>query len=107
MIETLRPSFEQLDLKPASIDLIQWTINMLAGSETTPPRGVDDLKIPLFLLQLVVLKNDESKEKAVDMFVQLITQLHCPSDSNSSLGPRYLTLNLISSAESKWPGIFQ
>ncbi|KAI8636683.1 hypothetical protein BD408DRAFT_376494 [Parasitella parasitica] len=107
IIDTLKPSFEQLDLKPTSIDLVQWTISILSSSSSTQQRGVDDLKIPLFLLQLVILKDDDSKEMAVDMFVQLITRLDRPSDLNSTLGARYLALNLVSSAESKWPGIFQ
>ncbi|CAO3653584.1 unnamed protein product [Mucor fragilis] len=107
IIDTLKPSFEQLDLKPTSIDLVQWTISIVSSSSSKQQRGVDDLKIPLFLLQLVVLKDGESKEMAVDMFVQLITQLDRPTDLNSSLGARYLALNLVSSAESKWPGIFQ
>ncbi|CEP19966.1 hypothetical protein [Parasitella parasitica] len=107
IIDTLKPSFEQLDLKPTSIDLMQWTISILSSSSSKQQRGVDDLKIPLFLLQLVILKDDDSKEMAVDMFVQLITRLDRPTDLNSSLGARYLALNLVSSAESKWPGIFQ
>ncbi|EPB86854.1 hypothetical protein HMPREF1544_06379 [Mucor circinelloides 1006PhL] len=107
IIDTLKPSFEQLDLKPTSIDLVQWTISIVSSSSSKQQRGVDDLKIPLFLLQLVILKDGESKEMAVDMFVQLITRLDRPTDLNSSLGARYLALNLVSSAESKWPGIFQ
>ncbi|KAK4514590.1 uncharacterized protein ATC70_002189 [Mucor velutinosus] len=107
IIDTLKPSFEQLDLMPTSIDLVQWTISIVSSSSSKQQRGVDDLKIPLFLLQLVILKDGESKEMAVDMFVQLITRLDRPTDPNSSLGARYLALNLVSSAESKWPGIFQ
>ncbi|KAG1071175.1 hypothetical protein G6F42_026051 [Rhizopus arrhizus] len=52
IIDTLKPSFEQLDLKPTSIDLVQWTISIVSSSSSKQQRGVDDLKIPLFLLQL-------------------------------------------------------
>ncbi|KAI7903443.1 uncharacterized protein BX663DRAFT_506527 [Cokeromyces recurvatus] len=104
IMDTLRPSFEQLDLKPASMDLIQWAISLLS----TKKRGANDLKIPLFLLQLVLLKSEEMQ--AVDMLVQLITRLDKPvdlNDSSSLSGARYLILNLVSSAESKWINIFQ
>ncbi|KAI9470965.1 MAG: hypothetical protein EXX96DRAFT_373932 [Benjaminiella poitrasii] len=111
IMDTLRPSFEQLDLKPASIDLIQWAVSLFSAFDENKLRGADDLKIPLFLLQLVLLKFDDSDEiQAVDMLVQLITRLHKPVDLNdySSLsGARYLILNLVSSAESKWASIFQ
>lgn len=71
-------------------------------------RGVDDLKIPLFLLQLVVLKKDVPKNQVVDMFVQLIIRLDRPKeDETCNEGARYLILNLVASTELKWPGIFQ
>lgn len=102
-MDTLRPSFEKLDLKPTSIDLIGWAISSMKIG-----RGMDDLKIPLFLLQLVVLKKDEPKDKVVDMFVQLIIRLDRPeNDEKCNGGARYLILNLVASTEKKWPGIFQ
>lgn len=72
-------------------------------------RTIDDLKIPLFLDQLVVSKTN-TKESAVYMFVQLITRLNRPvlsSTNESDPSARYLILNLVTSAESKWPGVFQ
>ncbi len=71
-------------------------------------RGVNDLKIPLFLLQLVVLKKDVTKDQVVDMFVQLIIRLDRPkNDDTCNEGARYLIFNLVSSIDSKWPGIFE
>ncbi|KAG2235126.1 hypothetical protein INT48_006507 [Thamnidium elegans] len=103
ILDTLRPSLEKLDLKPTSIDLIDWSISSMKKG-----RGVDDLKIPLFLLQLVVLKKDIDKESVVDMFVQLIIRLDRPrEDETCNEGARYLILSLVSSTEIKWPGIFQ
>ncbi|KAI8884347.1 hypothetical protein K501DRAFT_247853 [Backusella circina FSU 941] len=107
IIDKLRPSFEQLDLESASIDLIDWTLSILGSG--TVVRSIDDLKIPLFLVQLVVSKTD-TKESAVYMFVQLITRLNRPvlsSTNERDPGARYLILNLVTSAESKWPGLFQ
>lgn len=87
--------------------MVQWTISLLSPvSPGKSQRDVDDLKIPLFLLQLAVLKDDESKEMAIDMFVQLITRLDRPANEEAAVASKYLVLNLISSAESKWPGIF-
>ncbi|KAI8988220.1 hypothetical protein BDF20DRAFT_815696, partial [Mycotypha africana] len=62
--------------------------------------------IPLFLLQLVILKDEVVKDTAIDMFAQLITQLD-RSESKSFMGARYLILELLTSTEAKWPGIFQ
>ncbi|CAO3655497.1 unnamed protein product [Mucor hiemalis] len=102
IIDSLRPSFEKIDVKSTSIDLIDWAISSMKIG-----RGVDDLKIPLFLLQLVVLKKDVTKEEAVDMFVQLIIRLDRPKDDKTcDEGARYLIFNLVSSVDPKWPGIF-
>lgn len=103
ILDTLRPSLEKLDLKPTSIDLIDWAISSMKIG-----RGVNDLKIPLFLLQLVVLKKDVPKIQVVDMFVQLIIRLDRPDhDETCNEGARYLILNLVASTELKWPGVFQ
>ncbi|CEG70828.1 hypothetical protein RMATCC62417_06653 [Rhizopus microsporus] len=88
ILDTLQPSIKQLNLEPASIDLFDWI-----NSRTAP----NDLRIPLFLLQLIMINND-SKEYTANLFVQLITRLNCAKD---------LVLKLIPTAESKWPGIFQ
>lgn len=102
IIDSLRPSFDKIDVKSTSIDLIDWAVSSMKIG-----RGVDDLKIPLFLLQLVVLKKDVTKEEAVDMFVQLIIRLDRPKDDKTcDEGARYLILNLVSSVDPKWPGIF-
>lgn len=70
-------------------------------------RGVDDLKIPLFLLQLVVLKKDVETESVINMFVQLIIRLDRPrQDETCNEGARYLILSLVASTEVKWPGLF-
>lgn len=42
---------------------------------------------------------------AADTLVQLITQLDASEASKENA--RYLILNLVSAAESKWPGVFQ
>jgi hypothetical protein len=87
--------------------LIDWTLSILGSG--TVVRTIDDLKIPLFLDQLVVSKTN-TKESAVYMFVQLITRLNRPvlsSTNESDPSARYLILNLVISAESKWPGVFQ
>ncbi|KAI9322182.1 hypothetical protein BX666DRAFT_585259 [Dichotomocladium elegans] len=109
IIDSLRPSFEQLDLEPSSIELVDWVISILGN--TSSPRRVENLKIPLFLLQLVTLK-ENTPSTAVDTFVQLITKLQRPAaatDGSSHLddGIRYVVLNLVAAAENKWPGIFQ
>ncbi|KAG0183512.1 hypothetical protein DFQ28_010570 [Apophysomyces sp. BC1034] len=103
ILDSIRPSFEQLDLEPASLDLIEWAASLLGSTA----RGVDNLKIPLFLVQLIVLKCS-TMDSAVDMLVRLITGLDRPkSVSGADTGTRYLVLNLVSAAETKWPGIFQ
>ncbi|RCH95702.1 hypothetical protein CU098_009302, partial [Rhizopus stolonifer] len=105
MIDTLKPSFEQLDLKPSSIDLVGWTMTLFS-SDKRPSRSTHDLQIPLFLLQLDFF-NDTKKEEAIQMFVQLITRVDQPIDEASADGIRYFILDLVSSAEAKWPDLFQ
>ncbi|KAI7891780.1 uncharacterized protein EV154DRAFT_507174 [Mucor mucedo] len=104
ILDTLRPSLEKLDLKPTSIDLIDWAISSMKIG-----RGVNDLKIPLFLLQLVVLKNGVPEKQVVDMFVQFIIRLDRPQEDDETCneGARYLILNLVSSTQRQWPTIFQ
>ncbi|KAI8978007.1 hypothetical protein BDB01DRAFT_800369 [Pilobolus umbonatus] len=107
IIDKLRPSFDTLDLKPTSINLVDWALSILGS--TTIIRKSDDLSIPLFLSQLTILKSD-SKEDAVNLFSQLISRLDLRSNylaDDTDIGAKYLILNLLSSAESKWPGIFQ
>jgi hypothetical protein len=71
-------------------------------------RGMNDLKIPLFLLKVVVLQKEGSKETVVDLFVQLISRLDRPgNDEKCNEGARYLILNLLVPTEEKWPDIFQ
>ncbi|KAI8386898.1 hypothetical protein BD560DRAFT_383128 [Blakeslea trispora] len=108
LIDTLKPSFEQLDLKPPSIDLIQWAISLFSVSKN-PTRGTNDLQIPLFLLQLEALSENKQNAQmaAIHMLVQLITRIDQPTDEACAVGIRYLILHLVSSAETKWPGSFQ
>ncbi|KAI7850060.1 hypothetical protein BDC45DRAFT_263348 [Circinella umbellata] len=107
IIDTLKPSFDQLDLEPASIDLVEWILPIIAS--TTSERGPDDLKIPLFLLQMTALRSDTS-DVAISMFVALITRLDRETTKDrlqTDAGSRYLILNLVAAAEEKWPGIFE
>ncbi|KAI9025155.1 hypothetical protein CLU79DRAFT_744317 [Phycomyces nitens] len=105
ILDSMRPSFEQLDLQPSSIDLVDWTISILESKSHV--RGVDSLKIALFLMQLLIFKCD-TEEEAAKMLVSIITQLDKPNvKPESSTGTRYLVLNLVASAETKWPNVFQ
>ncbi|KAI9276960.1 hypothetical protein BDA99DRAFT_494530 [Phascolomyces articulosus] len=107
IIDTLKPSFDQLDLEPASVDLVDWILPIIASK--TSKRGPDDLKIPLFLLQMTALRSNTS-DIAINMFVALITRLDRETTSNqlqADAGSRYLILNLVAAAEEKWPGIFE
>ncbi|KAL0086510.1 hypothetical protein J3Q64DRAFT_1497473 [Phycomyces blakesleeanus] len=105
ILDSMRPSFDQLDLQPSSIDLVNWTISILESKSHV--RGTDSLKIALFLMQLIIFKCD-TEEKAAEMLVSIITQLDKPNaKTESSSGTRYLVLNLVASAETKWPNVFQ
>lgn len=107
MIDSLRPTFEQLNLEPASIDIVDWVVSIL-NSESAQ-RQKDGLKIPLFLLQLIILKNNEPSI-AIDTLVQLITGIvRTPDDDNSVSNGygRYIILTLVEAATEKWPDIFQ
>ncbi|KAI8381292.1 uncharacterized protein BYT42DRAFT_613082 [Radiomyces spectabilis] len=105
ILELLRASFEGLDLKPSSIDVVSWTVELLSASTFT--RGIDNLKIPLFLLQLAVRKC-ETQEAATDILVNLITRIDRPTDEAcpADVGTRYLVIHLAASAHAKYPGIF-
>lgn len=102
IIDVLRPSFEQLDLLPPSIDLVEWTLSTLSAKNAS--RTVDGLKIPTLLMELSVMRS-ANINGAADTLVQLITQLDASEASKENA--RYLILNLVSAAESKWPGVFQ
>ncbi|KAI9493067.1 hypothetical protein BDB00DRAFT_407542 [Zychaea mexicana] len=110
IIDTLKPSFDKLDLEPASVDLIEWILPIIGTSKASSERGPDDLKIPLFLLQMSALKSSTSST-AIDMFVALITRLDREISNDTTpqadAGARYLILNLVAAAEEKWPGIFE
>ena len=96
-----------MDLEPASIDLVEWILPIIAS--TTSERGPDDLKIPLFLLQMTALRSD-TPDIATSMFVALITRLDRETTKDrlqADAGSRYLILNLVAAAEEKWPGIFE
>lgn len=107
MIDSLRPTFEQLNLEPASIDIVEWVVSIL-NSESAQ-RQKDGLKIPLFLLQLIILKNNEPSI-AIDTLVQLITSIVRTPDNENSVSNgygRYIILTLVEAATEKWPDIFQ
>lgn len=106
MIDSLRPTFEQLNLEPASIDIVDWVVSIL--NSESGQRQKEGLKIPLFLLQLIILKNNEPST-AIDTLVQLVTSIvRTPDDSSVSNGyARFIILTLVEAASEKWPDIFQ
>lgn len=106
MIDSLRPTFEQLNLEPASIDIVDWVVSIL--NSESGQRQKEGLKIPLFLLQLIILKNNEPSA-AIDTLVQLVTSIvRTPDDNSVSNGyARYIILSLVEAASEKWPDIFQ
>lgn len=98
----LRPSFEQLVLLKPSIDLVDWTLSTLSAKKVR--RTIDGLKIPMLLMELTVLRS-ANIDAAAAIMVRLITRLDATEASKENA--RYIILNLISAAESKWPGVFQ
>ncbi|CDS02907.1 hypothetical protein LRAMOSA00309 [Lichtheimia ramosa] len=106
VIDSLRPTFEQLNLEPASIDIVDWVVSIL--NSESGQRQKEGLKIPLFLLQLIILKNNEPSA-AIDTLVQLVTSIvRTPDDNSVSNGyARYIILSLVEAASEKWPDIFQ
>ena len=108
MIDSLRPTFEQLNLDPASIDIVDWVVSIL-NSDSGQQRQKDGLKIPMFLLQLIILKNNEPST-AIDTLVQLVTSIVRTPDDDHSVSnnhARHVILTLVEAGTEKWSDIFQ
>ncbi|KAI8357829.1 hypothetical protein EDC96DRAFT_445820, partial [Choanephora cucurbitarum] len=66
-----------------------------------------NLKHLVPVIKMIHENKRDAREDTINMLVQLITRIDQPADEAAAVGVRYLVLHFVSSAESKWPGLFQ
>ncbi|CAO3618669.1 unnamed protein product [Cunninghamella echinulata] len=114
VLDNLLPSFDKCDISTASIDLIDdWIAPILNASSEQPSRHINQLKIPVFFLQYVILKSDTMNE-SIDLLIKIMSKVtpSTPSSSssaattfnntNKSSSIRYILQNIIDTASKKW-----
>ncbi|CAO3665278.1 unnamed protein product [Umbelopsis ramanniana] len=102
IITGMKASFTVPDLKPASVDLVEWTVGLL--KQNMGRVNEEAMQIPIFLLQLRGL---QSKASAVELLSHLLLRLDKSSDADSNECTRYLIFHLINKLDERWSGVFR
>jgi len=101
IMKAMKSSFTVPDLEPASVDLVDWTVELLA--DRLNGENKDTMQIPIFLLEL---RGHQSRNHAVELLSHLLFRLDRTSSTGSHESTRYLLFNLINTLNDKWPGVF-
>ncbi|ORZ17116.1 hypothetical protein BCR42DRAFT_413953 [Absidia repens] len=114
IMDTFLPSFSHNDISSASIDLVDdWVLPLLNPApqyqeSINQPRETHQLKIPIFFLQLAILK-DGTLDTALELVIKLMSRLPIPAVNNfgpSTNSSGYLLRSMMETVEEKWPSFF-
>ncbi|CAO3626854.1 unnamed protein product [Cunninghamella blakesleeana] len=121
VLDNLLPSLDKCDISTASIDLVDDWIAPILNSSSSPNqqvRHMNQLKIPIFFLQFVILKGD-NVDSSIDLLIKMMSQLIPPAlnssssssstfeDTNKSKSIKYLLQNVVDTASKKWPDFYK
>lgn len=115
IMDTFLPTLSHNDISSASIDLVDdWILPLLNPASQhqgaiIQPRESHQLKIPIFFLQLAILK-DNTWDTALELLIKLMSRL--PTSAMNSFGPNtnsngYLLRRMMETVEEKWPSFFR